>query len=178
MVASGSLPPGAPADAYARLAAIAKEQGIRLVLDASGDALRHALDEGVYLVKPNLSELQEALHRPLKRTDEMIDAARGLIDSAKAEIVVITRGPEGALLVTRDGAWTGEAIKAQVVSSVGAGDSFLAALVWSLARGDIAETALRYGLAAGAAALLQPGTTLCQKADVLHLSQLVRTQRL
>lgn len=178
MVASGSLPPGAPANAYARLAAMAKEQGVRLVLDASGEALRCALNEGVYLVKPNLGELQEALHMPLKRTDEVIGAARSLIDSAKAEIVVITRGPEGALLVTRDGAWTGEAINTPVVSSVGAGDSFLAAFVWSLARGDMAETALRYGLAAGAATLLQPGTTLCQSTDVLRLAQLVRSRRL
>ncbi|MGE0662176.1 MAG: 1-phosphofructokinase family hexose kinase [Hyphomonadaceae bacterium] len=178
MVASGSLPPGAPADAYARLASLAKEQGIRFVLDASGDALRHALDEGVHLVKPNVGELQEALHTPLSCTDDIVDAARSVIDSGKAEIVVVTRGPEGAVMVTRDSAWAGEAIRAPVVSSVGAGDSFLAALVWSLARGDVGETALRYGLAAGAAALLQPGTTLCQKTDVLSLAQLVTTRRL
>jgi 6-phosphofructokinase 2 len=178
LVASGSLPPGAPASAYARLGAIAQEQGARFVLDASGDALRHALDQGVYLVKPNISELQEVLRAPLSGTDQMIGAARSLIDSGKAEVVVITRGPEGAILATRDGAWTGEAVKAPVVSSVGAGDSFLGALVWSLSRGDVAETALRYGLAAGAAALLQPGTTLCQQADVLRLAPLVKVQRL
>lgn len=178
IIASGSLPPGAPANAYARLAAISKEQGIRFVLDASGDALRCALNEGVYLVKPNVGELQEALHTPIRCTDDVIEAARRLIDSGKAEIVVTTRGPEGALLVTRDGVWEGEALKAPIVSSVGAGDSFLAAFVWSLARGDVAETALRYGLAAGAATLLQPGTTLCRTADVLRFVQLVKTRRL
>jgi 6-phosphofructokinase 2 len=172
------LPPGAPANAYARLAAIAREQGVRFVLDASGDALRHALDEGVYLVKPNLGELREALNLPLSCTTEMIGAARSLIDSGKAEIVAISRGPEGAILATRDGAWTGEAVKAPVVSSVGAGDSFVAALVWSLSLGDGAETALRFGLAAGAATLAQPGTTLCQKADVLRLAPLVQVHPL
>jgi 6-phosphofructokinase 2 len=178
VVASGSLPPGAPVDAYARLAGLAKKQGCKFVLDASGDALRNALEEGVYLVKPNLSELREVLEAPLTCEAELIAAARTMIDTGKAEIVAITRGAEGALLATRDDVWTAEAIKAAIVSSVGAGDSFLAGLVWSLARGDGAETAFRSALAAGAAALLQPGTTLCQKADVDQLAPSATIRRL
>ncbi len=178
IVVSGSLPSGAPADAYARLAVLAKRNGARFVLDASGEALRWALEEGVYLVKPNLRELRELTNAPLNAEADVVEAARTIIRSGKAEIVAVSRGAEGALLATRDEVWTAEAIKASVVSSVGAGDSFLAGCVWSLVRGDQIETAFRYALAAGAAALLQPGTTLCNKADVKRLAQRAVTRRL
>ena len=40
IIASGSLPHGAPADTYRRMAAVAQKKGIRFVLDTSGEALR------------------------------------------------------------------------------------------------------------------------------------------
>ena len=43
LVCSGSLPPGAPDDAYARLTAIAREQGAHGIVDASGPAIAAAL---------------------------------------------------------------------------------------------------------------------------------------
>jgi 6-phosphofructokinase 2 len=58
----------------------------------------------------------------------------------------------------------------QVVSSVGAGDSFLGAMVWALEAGRELEAAFRYGVAAGTAALLSPGTRLCGIADVERLA--------
>lgn len=57
IVASGSLPPGVPMDIYARIAWIARKKKARLIVDTSGEALKQAVQEGVYLVKPNLGEL-------------------------------------------------------------------------------------------------------------------------
>lgn len=57
IVASGSLPPGVPADIFGQIAAIAKRKKACLVVDTSGEALKHAVDVGVYLLKPNLGEL-------------------------------------------------------------------------------------------------------------------------
>ena len=59
LVASGSLPPGLPADFYARVAQIALRSGIKLVLDTSGEPLRRAAGAGVYLLKPSLREFEE-----------------------------------------------------------------------------------------------------------------------
>jgi 6-phosphofructokinase 2 len=178
LIASGSLPPGAPADAYAQLAKTAQQRGARFVLDASGEALRLALAQGVHLVKPNLRELQDMLGAPLQDEASMLAAARALVHKGQAEIVALSRGANGALLVTADEAWTAEAVDVPIVSSVGAGDSFLGALVWSLARGDGLETAFRHALAGGAAALLRPGTELCTRADVMRLAELARPRRL
>jgi 6-phosphofructokinase 2 len=167
VVCSGSLPPGAPVDAYARIAVLAKKHGCRVVLDASGDALRAALQTGaVYLAKPSLNEFKELVRQPLGTTDAIVAAARGYIASGDAEIIVVTLGASGAIVVTSNQAMIAPAIAAPVVSSVGAGDSFLGALIWALDTGHALPDAFRYALAAGAASLGAEGTQLCAQADV------------
>jgi 6-phosphofructokinase 2 len=59
MVASGSLSPGVPDDFYAMLTEKAKDLQIHLIVDTSGEALRIAAEAGLYLLKPNISELQD-----------------------------------------------------------------------------------------------------------------------
>jgi len=170
MVASGSLPPGVPDDFYARLARLAKARGSRMVVDASGPALVAALAEGVYLFKPSLRELRELTGRPLETTAQQRAAAQDIIAQGQAEIVALSLGADGALLVTADKALRASALKVQVASTIGAGDSFVGGLVWALNRGQGLEDAFRHGMGASAAALLTPGTALCQPADVQRLA--------
>jgi len=178
LVASGSLPPGVPDDFQARLAAAARAAGTRMVLDSSGPALKAALAAGVYLVKPNLREMQELTGETLADDPGRLAAARRIIAAGGAEMVALTLGDAGALLVAADRAWRAPALAIRPVSSVGAGDSFLGAMVWALADGRAPEEALRYGMAAGSAALLRPGTELCRPADVRRLLPLVQIEAL
>lgn len=169
VVGSGSLPPDVPNDFYAQAATIAAVLGARFILDTSGPPLAAALDRGVYLFKPNLREMCELTGTPLADERDWITAARHLIKTGKAEIVALSLGHLGALLVTRDQALRAPALPIKPVSSVGAGDSFLGAIVFGLARGDSLTDALRLGAAAGSAALIHAGTELCQPADVRRL---------
>lgn len=169
VVASGSLPPGIPEDFYGQIARLAKDWGARCVLDTSGAALKAALAEGVYLVKPNLRELSELMGAELDQQDAWVEACRALVGKGSAEIVALTLGDQGALLVTRDRAWRAHAVPIKPVSAVGAGDSFVGAMVWSIACGHDLKTAFRYGVAGGTAALLTAGTELCRRADVERL---------
>lgn len=169
LVASGSLPPGVPDNFYATLARIATDLGARAVVDTSGSALAAALKEGVYLVKPNLRELRDLTGLALEQESEWVDAAADLVRSGSAEIVALTLGDQGALLVSRDICLRASAISVKITSAVGAGDSFLAAMVWSLSSGMIPKEAFRYGVAAGTAALLTPGTELSRKQDIDRL---------
>jgi 6-phosphofructokinase 2 len=169
LVVSGSLPPGAPADCHARLARLAREHRWRLVVDASGRALAAALAEGVYLVKPSLRELRELSGRPLLAPGDWLAAARELVQDGRARIVALSLGAEGAVLVTPDAALGASGLPVHVASTIGAGDSFTAGLLWAMDAGEPLDEALRYGIAAGAAALLRPGTALCQPADVRRL---------
>jgi 6-phosphofructokinase 2 len=175
LVASGSLPVGMPDDFYARIARQMKQEGVRVVLDTSGTALRLALAEGVAVVKPNLGELRALVGRPLDREDEWLEACQAIIFAGGAEVVALTVAERGALIVSRSRAWRLRAPQVRVASTVGAGDSFLGAFVWSLASGHDLTQAGHYAVAAGSAALLAPGTELCRKDDVERLLPLVET---
>jgi 6-phosphofructokinase 2 len=178
VVCSGSLPPGVPDDFYGRVVQAAKLASTRIIIDSSGPSLRAALQRGVYLVKPNLNELRSLFGEQLQTQADWIKACRSLIDKQQAEIVVLTLGEQGALLVTGNDILRAYALPIKPVSVVGAGDSFLGAMIWSLATGHTMETAFRYGVAAGSAALLLPGTELCQREDVERLVGEVKMQRI
>lgn len=169
LVASGSLPPGVPADFYARLVRLARARGIQVVLDTSGPALAEALNEGVYLVKPSLRELREFSARPLTDEAQWRDAAQRMVATGQAQVVVVSLGDQGALLVAAGTSWRAPALRVPVLSATGAGDSFVGAMVWALNRQAGLAEAFRYGVAAGSAALLSVGTGLCSQADVERL---------
>ena len=166
LVASGSLPPGVPEDFFGRLARIAKEMNAKVIVDSSGPPLRAALEQGLYLIKPNLREFQELTGTDSADEGALIEAARRLIGRGLVKLVALTLGPGGAIFIAGDRAFRANALPIKVASVVGAGDSFLAAMVWSLANNDNPDTALKFGVAAGSAALLSPGTELCQASDV------------
>ena len=149
-------------------------EGTRLIIDTSGAALQEALNEGVYLIKPNKREFEALIGESFADEQAMIRAARRLIDNDRIEIAAISLGHEGGLIVTRDSVWRAQAVPVQARSAVGAGDSFVGALAWSLANGDPLIESFRYAVAAGAAALLSPGTELCSAHDVLRLKSEVR----
>lgn len=169
LVISGGLPPGVPDNFYARLTALAKQHGVRVVLDTNGPALVEALNVGVYLFKPSLRELRDLTKQALPNIDSQVAAARMLIEQGQAEVVAVSLGEDGALVVSAQECWQARSIQVNVKTTIGAGDSFVAGMVWSLARGDKLLAAFQYGMASGAAALLAPGTSLSQAGDVHHL---------
>ncbi len=178
LVLSGGLAPNIPDNIYARLAQIAKVQGVRVVLDASGPALAEALKVGVYLFKPSLRELRDLTGQALPDEDAQVQAARHLIQSGQAEIVAVSLGAEGAMVVSATESWRARGLSVEVQTTIGAGDSFVAGMVWALGRGDPLLKAFQFGMAAGAAALLAPGTALAQAPDVHRLLPQVVVQAL
>jgi 6-phosphofructokinase 2 len=166
IVGSGSLPPGVHPGFYGRVVQVA--MGARFVLDTSGEALRHT-GPGVYLVKPSLRELREFVGRDLREEAEQVGAASELNERGLAEVVVVSPGAQGALLVTAGGHEWLAPIEVPVRSAVGAGDSMVAAITLGLLRGLSVHDAVRFGMAAGAATLMTPGTELCRREDVERL---------
>jgi 6-phosphofructokinase 2 len=170
-VLSGSLPPDAPGDIYARFARLRRLRETCVVLDTSGPALAAALDAGVYLVKPSLGELQALSGRSLADEGEWWAAAQSLVRAGHAQVVALTLGRNGALLATADKALRLPGLTVPVASAAGAGDSFVAGLIWALNWDVPLEQAVRYGLAAASAALLSEGTGLCEPSAVHCLYQ-------
>lgn len=178
IVLSGSLPRGLPDAAYVDVVEIAAAKGARVLLDTSGNALSATLAKGVFLVKPNKGELEDLIGHPLPETAQQIAAARTLIANKSAEIVAITLGVEGALIVSQSEAWHASAPPLTALSAVGAGDSFVGAITLALTQGRPLDVVLAYGVAAGTAAVLSPGAELSQAANVEQLYAAMRVTRL
>lgn len=170
VVASGSLPRGAPIDFYARLAHLVRKRGARMALDTSGEALKAAIAEGgLHLIKPSQSEFEALTGVDLRVPGALEDAAKALVGRGGVELLAVTLGHEGALLADGAGVLRLPALQVEAKSAVGAGDSFVAAMSLSLVRGLDAREAFLWGMAAGTAAVLTPGTEMCRREDVERL---------
>ena len=169
LVASGSLPRGLRTDIYAVIGAICRRKGIKFVLDSSGEALRHGLAGSVHLMKPSIGELETLAGRKLETEGAREAAARRIIEDNGIDLLALTLGRDGAMLVTPEQTIVRRAPKIEAQSAVGAGDSFIAAMTVRLEAGDRADRAFLYGMAAGAATALTPGTSLCKRSDVERL---------
>ena len=169
LVASGRLPPGVPPEFYAQLARLARKHNTRLVVDTSGEALRLAVEEGVFMIKPNLREFAELMGRESVDGLEEERLARELVATGRSETVVVSLGAAGVLAASAEGAERVRAPLVPIISKVGAGDSTVAGIVLALARGRSWREAVRFGVAAGAAAVMTPGTELCRREDAERL---------
>lgn len=169
VVASGSLPPGAPADFYARAARLARELGARFVLDASGEPLRLAAREGVFLLKPSLREFAELTGETTADEKTLGDRAQALVHQGACQLLVLSLGGGGVLWASEKGLGRLAAPTAAVRSTVGAGDALVAGIVLSLTRGMAIPEAVRYGVSAAAACVMNPGTQLCRREDAERL---------
>ncbi|WP_426061622.1 1-phosphofructokinase family hexose kinase [Hymenobacter sp. B1770] len=171
LVASGSLPPGMEPEFMGRIAHWARSVGAKLIVDTSDKALQSAVNEGVFLLKPNLGELSRLVGTEALDTESAADAARSIINAGKCEIVVVSLGANGAYLVTKD---EEEHIAAPCVkkrSTVGAGDSMVAGMVFALCQGRPVREAVRLGVACGSAATMNSGTELFHQDDAEKLFQ-------
>ena len=130
----------------------------RSVIDTSGPALAAALDEGVtyHQAEPGRVDAN-SWRRRSKRDDDRIAACRKLTADGRAEIVALTLGDQGAMLVTAERAWRALPLQIEAVSTVGAGDSFLGGLVAALAGGKPLDEAFRVAVAAASAAVMHAG---------------------
>ncbi len=143
---------------------LAKSHGILRVLD-------------VNLRRPfyNASLIREsiALAGVLKLSDDElgeVTAACDIVMAAKSadtlvtlrercglDLIVMTRGSEGAVLVSAEGVVDQPGIPTIVVDTVGAGDSFTAAFVLGLLRGESPQDNLRKSCETASAVCSQPG---------------------
>lgn len=169
IVASGSLPPGLPQDFFGQLARVAEKIGARYVIDTSGEPLKAAAKEGVFLLKPNLHELSMLAGKDQLELNEVDDAAMDIVRQGTCRVMVVSMGPSGALLATKDGYEHIPSPTVKKQSTVGAGDSMVAGMLYMLAQDEPMDRVARFGVACGTAATMNPGSQLFKKDDVFRL---------
>ena len=156
VILSGSLPPAVPKDFYAKAVAHFKSLGCTTVLDASGEAMKLALEAGPDLIKPNAEECEPLIGFVPKTAEEFTKATALLRE--KAAHVIISDGGSGAWF---DGEFV-PAPKVDVVDTTAAGDTLLAEYCWRIlgergtGNGERVDAA-RFAVAAGSAACTMPG---------------------
>ncbi|MGO4771446.1 1-phosphofructokinase family hexose kinase [Flavobacterium sp. W22_SRS_FK3] len=169
LVASGSLNEGLSSDFYQKVAEIGKTSNSKVIVDTSGEALKKVLETGAYLIKPNVGELAKLVGVERLETDDVNEAAKRIIAKGGAEIVVVSLGPQGAVLVTKDEYEFVPAPNVAKKSTVGAGDSMVGGMVWALSQNKSLKEVVRWGVACGSAATMNEGTQLFKFEDANRL---------
>jgi len=179
VVVSGSLPPGFSDDFHVRLADAFRAVDVKPVFDVSGPALTRLIADappGVACVRLNRREAREVSGRPLPDAMAARGYAEEFVRKGVAAMVIITHGPEGAILATADGAVHVTPPRVETVSAVGAGDSLIGAFVLGLSKGWPSDRALRFGVAAAASAMTTPATMLSDPDETMRLFEALEAE--
>ena len=176
LVLSGSLNEGLPTDFYKQIAEIAKKSNIKVIVDTSGESLQKVLETNVYLIKPNVGELAKLVGVDRLEMEEVNDAAKKIIAQGSAEIIVVSLGPQGAALITKDSYDYVPAPNVAKKSTVGAGDSMVGGMVWALSQNKSLPEVLRWGVACGSAATMNEGTQLFKIEDANRLFEWLKSK--
>ena len=176
LVLAGSVPKSLPGSIYEDIMGRLSGKGVRILVDAEGEALKGVLPLRPFLVKPNIHELGGLFGRELSGPEEVPFYGKKL-QEAGAENVLVSMAGQGAVFLSAEGhVYRSPAPKGELINGVGAGDSMVAGFLagW-LESGDY-ETAFSMGLAAGSASAFSEG--LAEKKEVQRLLQEIRPRRL
>lgn len=177
LVLGGSPPAGVAADLYPRIITAAREAGVRCLLDVGGKVLMSSLEAVPAIVKPNEIELGAALGRTLSTVDEVVAGARELIGRG-IELVIVTMGDSGSVCVSGAGAWHVPRLTVSALNTAGAGDAYGAGLLKGLLDGLPLPDCLRWATAAATSCVLNLGTAVCHRDQVLDLLPQVQVAKI
>ncbi|MBR5439809.1 MAG: 1-phosphofructokinase family hexose kinase [Clostridia bacterium] len=158
VVVSGSLPQGVD-DAYYPALLNAVKGNAKKIVDTEGEKLLSSLSCGVYMAKPNLSELEGAVKCKLETKQDMLKACCKLIDLG-CQNVLLSLGRDGAIYTNGSTSYYCKSANVAVNSTVGAGDSMIAAASLMIENGAEDGEILRSAVAAGTASITTSGTNL------------------
>lgn len=161
-------------DLSLRVAQVAREKGVRVILDPSPvRPLPEAFYSCVDIITPNETDARALAGFPVNDRDSAMEAARVLLDRG-IETVLVTLGPQGVYFATREGGDFVPAHSVDAIDSVGAGDAFNGALAVALAESMALDQAVRVASAAGALSVTRSGAqdSMPMREEVLTLAGL------
>lgn len=174
---SGSVLRGMPQNIYAQLVAIARKQQKKIILDTNGEYLVHGITEIPTVIKPNRQEIEQIMGIEKASTDQVIDYCMSYINKG-IEIVMVSLGHEGALLITKNGVWKGTPPELQIVNTVGSGDSMVGAIAIGLVQKESPEQLLRNAIAVSAANTLTESTGKVQISDITKIYKQIQVSKI
>ena len=164
-VLSGSTPRGVPKDIYATLIKLARERGVKVILDADGDLLRHGIESKPYMIKPNVFELSRLFGENVQ-IENIETSVRSLLGNG-IEVVAVSMGKNGSFFADKDEFLHVSALKINGGCATGAGDSMVAASAYGSVNGFDLKKLARYASAAGSATASKDGTAVCTMQEIV-----------
>lgn len=175
LVLAGSVPASIPSDIYQHIMGRMNQRGVRVIVDAKGQALGNALDEKPFLIKPNHHELGELFNTRVETVEEAVHFGRMALERGAANVIVSMAG-DGAVFVNRSRAFSAHFPKQQAVNSIGAGDSVVAGFLYAHSRGMDEKEAFRFAVAAGSTTAISEGFCTLEKIEAF-LPKITITER-
>jgi 1-phosphofructokinase len=177
LVLSGSLPPQAASSIYRQFIEIATAKGVKTVLDADDKALLEGIQAAPFAIKPNIHELEKLAGYKMADDKDIIRAARGILEKG-IEIIIVSLGAQGAIIMDKQTAYRVRTGAIVPKSTVGAGDSMVAVLIYSLlSKHSLAQTA-QWVTAAGTVTASKPGTQVCSLEEVKQFLNQVQVEKI
>lgn len=165
---SGSVPKGLDGRAYQKLVTAAKEAGKKVILDTSGKLLEMGIEACPTMVKPNIDEIRMLTGKTCDDEGDIIQAAKMIHDNG-VEVVVVSLGGDGSLMVCNEGVYRAVVPKIDAVNTVGCGDSMIAGFALGMEAGEDMPETLKKASAISAAAALREETGYFLKSDMERL---------
>ncbi|MGL5380986.1 1-phosphofructokinase [Clostridium sp.] len=175
LVLAGSVQSSLPSDIYLKIQELLKDKGVKIVVDTSGNALLEAVKKKPFLIKPNQHEIEEIFNVSISNEKELIQYGHKLINLG-AENVIISMAGDGALLISKEGVFKGNAPKGTVKNSVGAGDSLVGGFVAEYSLSSDIIKAFKNGIASGSASAFS--MDLCTKEEVNNLLPMININKM
>ena len=170
VVLSGSLPQGETSQLYQQLIEVCHQKSAISFVDSSGESLQQALKASPFLIKPNQQELEEIVGSALLNEEEIIVAAKGLLNRG-IQWVVVSRAEKGLIAVNENIILiaTTDYVDEKIMTSIGCGDALVAGLAVGYLQNYSATEMIKLGLACGVANLF---SIEAGRFDKKHLSKI------
>ena len=158
-VMSGSLPKGVDPSFYGQVLSVIPKH-VKVIVDTEKLNMMSALNSReIYMVKPNLRELESFTGKDVRTLQDMVSASKKYLDRG-VKYVLVSLGSEGAVLTDGTDSYFCKSASVAVNSTVGAGDSMVSAACVGIQKGVPMHEILRMAAAAGTAAVTTSGTNL------------------
>jgi len=175
---SGSLPRGVPENIYANLISIAKERGVKTILNTSGEQFIKGLEGKPFLAKPDLRESNRVLGIKINNERDAIKAAKEIVQRG-AEISVVSLEQEKDIIATQNEIWFAETDYHEIVNLIGAGDALIAGFAITLTEeGKNLEEAIKFSMACALASALREEEEFSSREEVEKCLKCVKLKKL
>ncbi|MEQ2128707.1 1-phosphofructokinase [Caldanaerobacter subterraneus KAk] len=177
LVLSGSLPLGVPKTFYKEIIKELKNRDLKIILDADNQALFYGIEEKPFMIKPNVHELEDVVGKRLETLEEIVEEGKKL-NKKGIEIVAVSMGKEGSIVITDDAVFKVKPVKVEVKGTVGAGDAYVAGFAHGIYRGLSLEETIKIAAALSTSVVMKEGTRAGTIEEVNALKDKIEIEKI